>query len=117
MRRKNEVKPHEKRRGWLKNDNSPGDFMKAPRCGAKTRRGTPCQAPAMKNGRCRLHGGKSTGPKTPEGIERIRLAHIKHGEYTKEAIASRKEFNALLREFKGTMNEINDSHKKIYIKI
>jgi len=117
MNQKDKVKPHEKRRGWLKNENPPGDFMKALRCGAKTRKGTPCQAPAMKNGRCRLHGGKSTGPKTPEGIERIRQAHLKHGEYTKEAIASRKGFNALLRELKGTINEISDSHTKIDIKI
>jgi hypothetical protein len=117
MRRKNKVKPHEKRRGWLKNNNAPGDFMKASRCRAKTRKGTPCQAPAMKNGRCRLHGGKSTGPKTLEGIERIRKAHLKHGEYTKEAIANRKEFNALLRQLKETMNEIDDRNSKIDIKI
>src|SRR5262249_1624075 len=45
------------RRGSLKNGNSPGDFSKAPRCGAKTRKGTACQAPAMRNGRCQLHGG------------------------------------------------------------
>lgn len=46
-----------------------------PKCGAKTRRGTPCQAPAYwpkgepapRNGRCRMHGGLSTGPRTPEG--------------------------------------------------
>ena len=46
-----------------------------PRCGAKTRRGSPCQAPAVwnkvndrpVNGRCKLHGGLSTGPKTDEG--------------------------------------------------
>src|SRR5215831_21245292 len=55
------------RRGSLKNGNSPGDFSKAPRCGAKTRKGTACQSPAMRNGRCQLHGGKSTGPRTPEG--------------------------------------------------
>jgi hypothetical protein len=29
----------------------------------------------MKNGRCRLHGGLSTGAKTAEGIERIRRAN------------------------------------------
>ena len=49
-----------------------------PLCGAKTRKGTPCQskvywpqewdAPAK---RCRLHGGLSTGPKTAEGLERL----------------------------------------------
>ncbi len=32
-------------------------------CGAKTRSGGKCKAPAMRNGRCRLHGGKSlAGP-------------------------------------------------------
>lgn len=32
-------------------------------CGAKTRSGEPCKNKGMPNGRCRLHGGKSTGPK------------------------------------------------------
>ncbi len=35
---------------------------KSDRCGAKTRRGGSCQAPPMKNGRCRVHGGKSRPP-------------------------------------------------------
>ena len=39
-------------------------------------------AAAMANGRCRLHGGKSTGPKTPEGAERARQAALRHGFYT-----------------------------------
>lgn len=42
-------------------------------CGAKTtRKGTPCRnksEPGRK--RCKFHGGKSTGPKTAEGRERI----------------------------------------------
>jgi hypothetical protein len=61
---KSEEKPHEPRRGWLKNRNPSGDFTKAPRCRAKTRRGSECQCPAMINARWRLHGGVSTGPKT-----------------------------------------------------
>ena len=36
-------------------------------CGAKTRLGRPCIATALRNGRCRIHGGLSTGAKTPEG--------------------------------------------------
>jgi hypothetical protein len=36
--------------------------------------GAPCQAKAMENGRCKLHGGMSTGPKTAEGRERIRAS-------------------------------------------
>ncbi|MEI7877956.1 MAG: HGGxSTG domain-containing protein [Planctomycetota bacterium] len=37
-------------------------------CGAKTRRGTPCQCKKLyQKGRCKFHGGLSTGPRTPEG--------------------------------------------------
>jgi hypothetical protein len=90
--------PHEKRLGWLKGGNAPGDVTKAARCGAKTRHGTACQCPAMHNGRCRLHGGLSTGPKTAEGIERIRRAVTKHGQRTKAAEAERAEFRRFVRE-------------------
>jgi len=76
--------PHAQRRGWLKNGNPLGAFTKAPRCGAKTRRGTACQGPAMANGRCRMHGGPSTGPRTTEGLERSRRARWKHGVYSRE---------------------------------
>lgn len=34
-------------------------------CGAKTRSGKPCKARPMGNGRCRMHGGKSTGAGDP----------------------------------------------------
>lgn len=44
-------------------------------CGACTRRGTPCRSFALKNGRCRLHGGLSTGPKSQEGWERTRAGY------------------------------------------
>jgi hypothetical protein len=49
------------------------------KCGAHARSsGRPCEAPAMRNGRCRFHGGKSTGPRTPEGLERSKRANWKH---------------------------------------
>ena len=41
--------------------------MRGEKCEAKTRKGTPCQCKALVNGRCKFHGGKSTGPKTAEG--------------------------------------------------
>jgi hypothetical protein len=45
------------------------------RCGAFARStGKPCQAPALANGRCKLHGGLSTGPRTAEGRARIGTA-------------------------------------------
>lgn len=44
-------------------------------CGAKTRAGGSCKAPAMANGRCRVHGGSSTGaPKNTNAV--------KHGFYS-----------------------------------
>lgn len=70
------------RRGWLRNGNPPGDPATAPRCGARTRAQTDCASPAMANGRCRMHGGSSTGPRTPEGMERCRRTRWKHGQYS-----------------------------------
>ena len=55
-----------------------------PRCGTRTRLGAPCRAPAMSNGRCRMHGGASTGPRTAEGLERIRVARTRTGLHTAE---------------------------------
>jgi hypothetical protein len=55
----------------------------------------------MPNGRCRMHGGKSTGPRTAEGLERSRRARWRHGHYSAEAKAERREARAaiqLLRE-------------------
>ena len=71
--------------GRLKNGNPRGNPSNAPRCGAKTRAGSPCQQPAMTNGRCRLHGGKSPG--APRGE---RNGNYRHGLRTKEAIADRR---------------------------
>lgn len=63
-------------------------FAKEPRiarkdrgtCNAKTRKDTQCKAPPVwnkekdeaKNGRCKLHGGLSTGARTEKGREAIR---------------------------------------------
>ena len=44
-------------------------------CGAKTRKGHPCRCFALSNGRCRLHGGMSTGPKTAEGWANTRAGY------------------------------------------
>ncbi|PTV94685.1 helix-turn-helix protein [Rhodobacter aestuarii] len=44
-------------------------------CEAKTRKGTPCRCKSEPGKRrCKFHGGKSTGAKTPEGRERIGMA-------------------------------------------
>src|SRR5262249_40633900 len=85
--------------GPLKNGNPRGDPGKAPRCGAKNRRGEPCRCPAMRGKRrCRLHGGLSTGAKTKAGIHRIRLASWKHGRRSARLIAERRAKRQAERE-------------------
>lgn len=45
------------------------------RCGARCRDGHPCGAPRSgRGGRCKLHGGRSTGPRTAEGKARALAA-------------------------------------------
>jgi len=83
-------------------------FLAAPRCGAKTRKGTPCQAPAMANGRCRLHGGKSTGPRTPEGLERARMARWIHGRRSRRRLARERAERALLAQAQALLEAIKN---------
>jgi len=109
MEPKTDRAPQDTRNGRLKNGNPSGDFTKAARCGAKTRRGTGCQCPAMPNGRCRLHGGLSTGPKTAEGIERIRRAVTKHGRCSQAAKAKRAEYRNLLRDCREMLSGLSDN--------
>jgi len=82
----------------LKNGNAPYDLSKHKRCGAKKRKSKEkCKQPAMKNGRCKLHGGLSTGAKTPEGKKKSREARLKHGAYTPEWIAEGRAIKAWIR--------------------
>lgn len=61
-------------------------------CGAHARTtGQPCQKLPMANGRCRLHGGLSTG------------RPIITGEYTKAAKAQRKQLRELIRQVKDLL--------------
>ena len=74
-------------------------FM-SPRCGARTRRGTPCRAPAMPNGRCRMHGGSSPG--APLGNRNA----WKHGRYSREAIERRRKVAELIRDMRSLISEL-----------
>ncbi len=49
-------------------------------CNARTRTGRPCRALALPSGRCKWHGGMSTGPKTAGGKARSALNLIKARE-------------------------------------
>jgi len=62
-------------------------------CGAKARStGKPCRGSAMKNGRCRLHGGASTGRPITTGL------------WTKKTIQQRKGVNSLLRQVRDFLD-------------
>ena len=77
------------------------------RCGAKTRRGTECQRPAHKiNGRCSLHGGLSSGPKTNEGLQRISEANRKHGRYTKDKLERQRRAAEVGRKVRVELKHI-----------
>ena len=73
----------------------------SPRCGAKTRSGKPCRAPAMPNGKCRMHGGASPG--APKGEAN---GNYRNGRYTNEAIERRRELNSLIRLMRRTTKEV-----------
>ena len=84
---------------WRFGPNYPG-----PRCCARTRKGTVCQKPPLRGkSRCRLHGGLSTGPKTPEGKARIAAAHWKHGRRSRAFTETRKRIWADLRAIEARM--------------
>jgi hypothetical protein len=54
----------------------------------------------MANGRCRMHGGKAPG--APKGNSHA----FRHGRYTAEAIAERRELMALMRGIKGVIEQV-----------
>ena len=64
-----------------------------PLCGAKTRRGTACRCPAMQNGKCRIHGGRSLNGKDHPGY--------KHGKHTKQHKAGRRLLRMVKQAFFG----------------
>ncbi len=77
------------------------------RCGAKTRKGTPCQRPArLPVGRCKLHGGASTGPRTKDGLARLTAAKTTHGKYTKKKRAEARRFAEQGRQMRGELKEL-----------
>ena len=79
-----------------------GPMMQSARCGAKTRAGTPCLAPATRGrARCRMHGG-AAGAGAPKGNRNA----LKHGAYTCEAIEWRKQINRHMRRSRALNAEI-----------
>ncbi len=72
------------------------------RCGAKTRSGPPCQAPAVKGKcRCRMHGG-ARGSGAPQGNQNA----LKTGLHTHDVVEQRKAVNALLRRSRQVLEDV-----------
>ena len=79
------------------------DLNNLPRCGAKTRTGTPCQHLGnARNGRCRLHGGASTGPKTKEGRRKCGDPHRQGKGHSRQW----KEFRWAVRASMDLLNAL-----------
>lgn len=87
-----------------KSDEQPHDGY--PRCGAKTRAGTPCQQKAgwgtehVGTGRCKLHGGKSTG--APIGNRNA----FKHGMRSRGHTEQRKYLMEILRNSRELIRSV-----------
>ena len=73
-----------------------------PRCGAQCRTtGQPCRNPAMTNGRCRMHGGKSSGAPLGEAHPKF-----KHGQRAIQAREMRREVRFALKAIHQLLKSI-----------
>lgn len=74
----------------------------SPRCGARTRKGQACEAPAVKGKRrCRMHGG-AKGSGAPKGNKNA----LKHSLYTREALEERRRLRQLMADALKTLTEL-----------
>lgn len=72
------------------------------RCGAQTRNGEPCRAPALRGKtRCRMHGG-AAGSGAPFGNGNA----VKHGFFTRDAIEERKFVRTVLSEAENVLRQL-----------
>ena len=94
----NQISKYEPHGPWLKNGNPVCDLSTLPKCNATAKTtGKSCGQPAMANGKCHFHGGKSTGPRTVEGWSRSCRAAWKHGYYSAESRDERAERRFILK--------------------
>jgi hypothetical protein len=92
-----------------------GGKIRCRRCKARSSRTKlQCAKPALKGKVvCGHHGGYSTGPRTKEGKERIRIAHLKHGQETQEARAERSKKSVMFRYLTDLGNYCNLFYKQL----
>lgn len=74
------------------------------KCGARTRSGLTCQAPAVVGRqRCRMHGG-ARGSGAPHGD---RNGSYRHGEASKTAVTQRAEIRSLMKMIRSTLDSVD----------
>ena len=76
-----------------------GGRIRCPRCQAKSKRSQQqCRSPAIRGKRvCKVHGGRSTGPRTQQGRNLCGAAKTLHGRETRAIRAKRQQALAELR--------------------
>ena len=79
-----------------------GPMLASPRCGARIRSGGSCRSPTVRGKRrYRMHGG-APGSGAPRGNQNAR----QHGLFTRDAIAERKQIQALLGDARKLLQEM-----------
>ena len=79
-----------------------GPMLSSQRCGAKTRTGTPCNAPAVHGKKsCRMHGC-APGSGAPKG----NINALKHGRYTSQALAQRRHVRWVIKQSRKLIADI-----------
>ena len=87
------------------------DLNTLPACGARTRSGGLCKHKGnLRNGRCKRHGGASTGA-TNQAFGRDHHRYV-HGLRTKEVIAMRKLVAQINKAMKDLANRSNNTLDK-----
>lgn len=78
-------------------------MLASPRCGATTRSGDPCRAPAAGGSRrCRMHGGAPGS-----GAPLCNRNAVTHGLATADAIAERRAIGSLLADAYGVLQTLD----------
>ncbi len=83
-------------------------LLASPRCGARTRAGPPCAAPAVRGqARCRKHGGAAGS-----GAQAGNRNALQDGFYSRTAKARRRAIMDLMRACNRTSAEVQREHKR-----
>ena len=68
------------------------DYVRRDYCDAMKKNGEPCRQKALyRRGRCKFHGGLSTGPKTEEGKQQSRINGAKGGRPRKTQVTEGRD--------------------------